>query len=446
MLEVKFYDTVDDVLLKFAVIISQSNGKWIFCKHKERDTYEAPGGHREEGEDILDTAKRELQEETGAVKFDIEPLCVYSVTGKNSVNETGEESFGLLCFAEINEFSGKLESEIEKVELMDELPENWTYPLIQPKLIEEWKRRQPWNDIAQSKEWKKIHKITKGWSADLKYKTHTKKGEVLLLRIADIDKYDEKKKEFDIITKYSKLGIPMSMPVEFGICNQNRNVYMILTWVEGQDLETVLQRLSENEQYLLGRQAGDILRKIHSIPVEEKDIPVNTKMDKKRLQLSRYEASSVRIAGDEIAVKYVKDNIQKIWKEKPVYQHGDFHPGNLIYMENGEIGVIDFNRWEVGDPYEEFYKLESFARELSVPYCIGQIQAYFNDEVPGDFWSILAVYVAHASLFSIKWAEKFGQSDIDGMVERCKVAFEDYDYFKRNIPVWYEEKEFFNYK
>ena len=180
--------------------------------------------------------------------------------------------------------------------------------------------------------------------------------------------------------------------------------------------------------------------------MEEKDIPVNTKVDKKWLQLSRYEASSVRIAKDEIAVKYVKDNIQKIWKEKPVYQHGDFHPGNLIYMENGEIGVIDFNRWEVGDPYEEFYKLESFARELSVPYCIGQIQAYFNDEVPEDFWSILAVYVAHASLFSIKWAEKFGQSDIDGMLERCKVAFEDYDYFKRNIPVWYKEKELFNMK
>ena len=138
MLEVNFYDTVDDDLLKFAVIISQSNGKWVFCKHKERDTYEVPGGHREEGEDILETAKRELWEETGAVKFGIEPLCVYSVTGKNSVNETGEESFGLLCFAEIEEFSGKLESEIEKVELMDELPENWTYPLIQPILLEKF--------------------------------------------------------------------------------------------------------------------------------------------------------------------------------------------------------------------------------------------------------------------------------------------------------------------
>ena len=152
MLEVKFYDTVDDDLLKFAVIISQSNGKWVMCKHKERDTYEVPGGHREEGEDILETAKRELQEETGAVKFDIEQLCVYSVTGKNSVNETGEESFGLLCFAEIKEFSGELHCEMEKVVLMDELPENWTYPLIQPKLIEKYLQiqKQSYSQIQQT--------------------------------------------------------------------------------------------------------------------------------------------------------------------------------------------------------------------------------------------------------------------------------------------------------
>ena len=152
MLEVKFYDTVDDNLLKFAVIISQSNGKWVMCKHKERDTYEVPGGHREDGEDILETAKRELQEETGAVKFDIEQLCVYSVTGKNSINENGEETFGLLCFAEIREFSGELHCEMEKVVLMDELPENWTYPLIQPKLIEKYLQiqKQSYSQIQQT--------------------------------------------------------------------------------------------------------------------------------------------------------------------------------------------------------------------------------------------------------------------------------------------------------
>ena len=138
VMEVKFYDTVNDELLKFAVIISQSNGKWVFCKHKERDTYEVPGGHRETGENILETAKRELQEETGAVKYEIKPICVYSVTGKTRVNDTGEGSFGMLYFAEITEFAKELHSEMEKVILMDELPENWTYPLIQPKLIEKY--------------------------------------------------------------------------------------------------------------------------------------------------------------------------------------------------------------------------------------------------------------------------------------------------------------------
>ena len=138
MLEVKFYDSVDDFLLKFAVIVSQSNGKWVFCKHKERDTYEVPGGHREAGESILETAKRELQEETGAIRFDMKPLCVYSVTGKTRVNDTGEESFGLLCYAEIMEFATELHSEMEKIELLEELPEEWTYPLIQPKLIEKY--------------------------------------------------------------------------------------------------------------------------------------------------------------------------------------------------------------------------------------------------------------------------------------------------------------------
>lgn len=139
MTKVNFYENVNDELLKFAVIIAKTEGKWVFCKHRERDTYEIPGGHREAGEDISDTARRELWEETGAADFEITPICVYSVTSED--NFGGEETFGMLYFADIKAFDNKLQFEIEKILITENPVDNWTYPLIQPKLIDEAKKR-----------------------------------------------------------------------------------------------------------------------------------------------------------------------------------------------------------------------------------------------------------------------------------------------------------------
>lgn len=142
MLEINFYEHVQDDLLEFAVIISKTNGKWVFCKHKQRDTYEVPGGHREKGETIFETARRELVEETGAVDFAIKPVCVYSVKGKTRINkQDDDETFGMLFVADIVSFEEELHSEIEKIIITDTLVENWTYPLIQPRLIDEAKKR-----------------------------------------------------------------------------------------------------------------------------------------------------------------------------------------------------------------------------------------------------------------------------------------------------------------
>lgn len=48
-----------------------------------------------------------------------------------------KETFGMLYYAEISELEHELHSEIERIVISAELPESWTYPLIQPKLIEE---------------------------------------------------------------------------------------------------------------------------------------------------------------------------------------------------------------------------------------------------------------------------------------------------------------------
>lgn len=128
-MKVNFYNTVEDELLKYAVIISKHNGLWVYCKHKNRITWEIPGGHREDNEDILDTAKRELWEETGAINYDINPICVYSVM-KNNI-----ETFGMLYYAVIYDFEVLPNLEIEKIEFFKNAPYRLTYPVIQTELI-----------------------------------------------------------------------------------------------------------------------------------------------------------------------------------------------------------------------------------------------------------------------------------------------------------------------
>lgn len=135
-MQVSFYDGADDAALRFAVILAKHKGKWVFCRHRERTTWEAPGGHREEGETIDAAARRELWEETGAADFALDPVCVYGVRG-----DDGRETRGMLFAAHIRSFGELPPLEIAELRITGELPENWTYPHIQPLLLREALRR-----------------------------------------------------------------------------------------------------------------------------------------------------------------------------------------------------------------------------------------------------------------------------------------------------------------
>jgi 8-oxo-dGTP diphosphatase len=130
MREVFFCDNVDDDALQFAVIVSRFQGKWVFYKHKDRNTYEMPGGHRQGGENIEETARRGLYEETGAARFRLTPVCVYGVR-----EESGGAAFGMLYFAEIQEFFTLPDAGMERIGLFDGIPGELADPDIQPALL-----------------------------------------------------------------------------------------------------------------------------------------------------------------------------------------------------------------------------------------------------------------------------------------------------------------------
>jgi 8-oxo-dGTP diphosphatase len=133
MTEVKFYDPdyKSDVNLTYSVITGRHQGKWIFVRHQNRDTWEIPGGHIERGENSDEAARRELSEETGAVDFKIECVATYSVL------QNGKKGYGRLYYADIQSLGPVPDvSEIAEIKFMEEMPDNLTYPEIQPHLFE----------------------------------------------------------------------------------------------------------------------------------------------------------------------------------------------------------------------------------------------------------------------------------------------------------------------
>lgn len=117
------------VALKYVVIAARYKNQWILVRHRDRQTWEIPGGHIEPGELPENAARRELYEETGAEQFDLNHVSTYSV------ELDGKTSFGKLYFADVKQIGRIPVSEIAESALFDALPDNLTYPLIQPILF-----------------------------------------------------------------------------------------------------------------------------------------------------------------------------------------------------------------------------------------------------------------------------------------------------------------------
>jgi 8-oxo-dGTP diphosphatase len=132
MVKVDFYDPGYPVpgKLIYSVITARYLDKWVFVRHRQRRTFEIPGGHIELNETAYEAALRELQEETGAVRFSLICVSAYSVTTDN------ETTYGKLFYAVIEQMEPVPDtSEIEEIAVMETLPDPVTYPEIQPLLF-----------------------------------------------------------------------------------------------------------------------------------------------------------------------------------------------------------------------------------------------------------------------------------------------------------------------
>lgn len=279
--------------------------------------------------------------------------------------------------------------------------------------------------------------INKGWSDDKKYCVTSAGGLKYLLRISPIEQYDTKRSEFEMMRRVAALNVPMCHPTQFGICDEG--VYSLQSWIDGKDVEDVISLLSDTEQYVYGLEAGRILKKIHSIPAPETqegwEARFNRKIDRK---IKMYNDCPIKYENGQAFIDYINAN-RHLLKDRPqVYQHGDYHIGNMMIDKDAKLQIIDFDRDDFGDPWEEFNRIV-WCSEKSPLFASGMVNGYFDGNIPMDFWKLLALYISSNTLSSVPWAIPFGQDEIDTMLNQAKEILHWYDNMKNFVPSWYSD-------
>ena len=121
--------SVDKSKLTYVIMGARYGDKWIFVRHRERQSWEMPAGHIEAGEDPDRAAHRELYEEAGVVSSSLTVVSDYRV------KDGGKSAYGRFYYAEVLELEPLPEHEIEEIKLSGELPSHLTYPEVQTHLF-----------------------------------------------------------------------------------------------------------------------------------------------------------------------------------------------------------------------------------------------------------------------------------------------------------------------
>ena len=279
--------------------------------------------------------------------------------------------------------------------------------------------------------------IDKGWSADQKYCAVTADGQKYLLRISSIDRLERKRREHEKMSEVAQLGIPMCLPLEFGICEES--AYSVQSWIDGEDADDRIMTMDSATQYRYGLDAGRILAKIHTIPAPA-DAPnwenrFNAKIDRK---IAMYENCELKYeSGGDAFLQYIAENRHLLQGRPQSYQHGDYHIGNMMIAKDGVLTIIDFDRDDFGDPWEEFNRIV-WCAQAAPAFASGMVDGYFDGDVPIEFWKLLALYICSNTISSLPWAIPFGVGEIQVMRKQAAQVLEWYAGMQQVIPTWYQ--------
>jgi aminoglycoside phosphotransferase (APT) family kinase protein len=292
--------------------------------------------------------------------------------------------------------------------------------------------------IPQLENTGKIEFLDKGFSEDRKYVLWERGVPAYLVRLSRLEHVERRENDFHLMKEHFDRGVLCSEPIVFGVSGDV--CYSITRYIIGESGEDALPKLSKEQQFEAGVDAGRELRKMHELPCP--DAAFNWYEHRKaKYQRVAAKAKELNLVypGQERIERYIEANLDLMMGIKSTFQHDDFHPGNLIIKDGRFAGVLDFNRCDWGDPIHDFFKIPQFITLVSVPFANGMMRGYFPDGIPDGFWKLYNLYVAINQPGSLVWAHQYDPKDMDFWYSRIEETAATHDFELGGAPRWFME-------
>lgn len=290
--------------------------------------------------------------------------------------------------------------------------------------------------------------INRGYSTDKKFLCTSGTRKRFLVRYIGHDGIRDlprRREEYDLVRILGRYSSLVPEPYGFYSSPESSYALMILEYIEGTDGEESLKDLNREDQYGIGYQAGEELKRLHRLAAPTAYPPWHILKKRKHAWYCReFLKNPVQVEGVDLdrVMAYVEENRYLLEGVSQTFLHDDLHPANLIIREGRLNGIIDFNRCDWGDPFHDLYKIAPFSRNISIPFSRGQVDGYFRGEVPPLFWKRYTLYGAMSIIADLVWSDRYdlltgSRGELEKAKQRVRRIYSDHNGFSSVVPGWY---------
>ncbi len=279
----------------------------------------------------------------------------------------------------------------------------------------------------------RIYPIEKGFSQEKKFQIQTNAKD-LLLRIAPLDALSRKQEEFGIMKQLFAEGVRCNCPVE--MFTEDDGVYSLFHYLPGDDAETAITGIPDDAGFKAGVQAGRDLKKINTLERPARNWK-SQKLEKHDRYVAKYRQMGCHFPNDDKVLDFIRQHWDQINPGNDRFLHDDFHLGNIVMLRGVYSGILDFNRYDWGDPLHEFVKLEWFTWPVCEAFARGQIKGYFGDRGISDADCLtLSVYIAMSIFSTIVWTQIYHPHTMPSIRAKVDAILTRYRCFDQIRPKW----------